>query len=186
MQGRNPRSFSYFAALAAILVISTSGPVRAEKPGGVRGSNIDVSTRSEAPTRVDLNPSSSVSTTRFDTTFGGITNGQLTSSPSVNIAGNPFPNRTLPRDLRTGAPTIDSPTTTMPAATGPHTQLGRRDGRDGEYNQAREFDTAGKPVRDIDFTDHGRPAAHSNPHQHRYLENLSGGSPIRGSAESLN
>lgn len=52
--------------------------------------------------------------------------------------------------------------------------------------QAREFDEKGKPIRDIAFTDHGR-ADHTNPHQHIYRPNPTGGTPIRGNAEpSLN
>lgn len=34
-------------------------------------------------------------------------------------------------------------------------------------------------MRDIDFTDHGRPDKHPNPHQHRYKENPTGGSRSR-------
>jgi hypothetical protein len=68
----------------------------------------------------------------------------------------------------------------------PHTALGRKKGRQGDYPQAREFDADGRPVRDIDFTDHGRPGQnHTNPHQHRYLDNPTGGTPRRGPAEPL-
>ena len=84
----------------------------------------------------------------------------------------------LPRN-QNGEPAPD------PAATGPHTQLGRQEGRNGGYNQAREFDTQGKPVKDIDFTDHGRPNSHPNPHQHVYQPNPTGGTAQRGSAEPL-
>lgn len=52
-----------------------------------------------------------------------------------------------------------------------HTQLGTRQSRSKpgtSYPQAREFDANGKPVRDIDFTDHGRPKEHTNPHEHPY------------------
>ncbi len=53
-------------------------------------------------------------------------------------------------------------------------------GRKGEYKQGREFDKDGKPVKDIDHTDHGRPSAHpDNPHQHRYIPNSTGGTPQR-------
>ena len=45
----------------------------------------------------------------------------------------------------------------------------------GDYTQAREFDAKGKPVRDIDCTDHGRPLDHPNPHQHKYEPNSTGG-----------
>ena len=53
--------------------------------------------------------------------------------------------------------------------------MGTNIGRKGEYKQAREFDAEGKPVKDIDFTDHGRPQNHPNPHQHDYLQNQTGG-----------
>ncbi|MEJ2046412.1 MAG: hypothetical protein P8X74_23725 [Reinekea sp.] len=63
----------------------------------------------------------------------------------------------------------------IPDSDAPHTQLGTKKGRNGDYTQAREFDGNGKPVRDIDFTDHGRPQNHPNPHQHRYVPNETGG-----------
>ena len=84
-----------------------------------------------------------------------------------------FPDRKLPR-TKNGVP--------MPDSTFPHTQLGTKPGRKGSYPQAREFDAAGKPVRDIDFTDHGRPdiESHTNPHQHIYNESSTGGTLQRG------
>ena len=58
--------------------------------------------------------------------------------------------------------------------------------RKGEkYPQDRKFDKSGKPVRDIDFTDHGRPEKHTNPHQHRRDENSTGGTRTREGAELL-
>ena len=81
--------------------------------------------------------------------------------------GSYRPDRTLPRDKH-GNP--------VPDTSAPHTQLGTKKGRNGDYTQAREFDANGKPVRDIDFTDHGRPQNHPNPHQHRYVPNETGGS----------
>ncbi|WP_342330264.1 hypothetical protein [Pedobacter sp. FW305-3-2-15-E-R2A2] len=82
--------------------------------------------------------------------------------------------RELPRD-KNGRPTVD------PEASdaGPHTQLGKKSGRNGDYKQAREFDEKGEPVKDLDFTDHGRPQTHPNPHQHEYLPNPTGGTPQR-------
>ena len=78
--------------------------------------------------------------------------------------------RPLPRDKRTKEPTSET--------DAPHTQLGTRESkRTGEkYPQAREFDKNGNPVRDIDFTDHGRPHEHPNPHQNVYKPNATGGS----------
>jgi hypothetical protein len=92
--------------------------------------------------------------------------------------GNNYPDRELPRDKH-GNPVAD------PEAEGPHSQLGQKDGRNGKYDQAREFDANGKPVRDIDFTDHGRPGSHPNPHQHDYLPNSTGGTPMRGPTRPL-
>lgn len=175
----------YSATLAAAVAVSITTPAAAEKPGAPRSPDVDISTRADPPTRVDVDTSSSNASSGYDATTN-FTSGQTTTSASMNIAGNPFPNRPLPRDTRTGEPTIDPATETMPVATGPHTQLGIRDGRNGTYNQAREFDANGQAVRDIDFTNHGRPDTHVNPHQHSYLENPSGGTPQRGPAEPLN
>ncbi|QVL57757.1 MAG: hypothetical protein KFB93_01390 [Simkaniaceae bacterium] len=80
-------------------------------------------------------------------------------------------NKELPRHPRTDEP--------LPEVDVPHTQLGTKEGRKGEYVQAREFDAEGKPIRDIDFTDHGRPQNHPNPHQHIYRDNLTGGTKTR-------
>jgi len=90
---------------------------------------------------------------------------------------NRFPDRPLPRD-KDGNPIPD-----QDAKGHPHSQLGQQQGRKGKYDQAREFDANGRPVRDIDFTDHGRQ--HPNPHQHRYLPNPTGGTPMRGPQEPL-
>jgi RHS repeat-associated protein len=68
----------------------------------------------------------------------------------------------------------------------PHTQLGTKKGSKGDYRQGREFDDKGKPVKDVDFTDHGRPQNHTNPHQHPYQPNKTGGTPQRGPQEPLN
>jgi len=84
------------------------------------------------------------------------------------------PDRPLPM-TEDGVPIPDTDT--------PHTQLGIRDSKrkKGErYPQAREFDKDGKPVKTIDFTDHGRPHEHTNPHQHVPKGNETGGTPNRG------
>lgn len=67
----------------------------------------------------------------------------------------------------------------IPDTDAPHTQLGTREGRKGKHPQAREFDGKGNPIRDIDFTDHGRPHDHPIPHQHEHLPNATGGTPKR-------
>ena len=68
-----------------------------------------------------------------------------------------------------------NPTPDPEAEGSPHTQLGTRTSRSsGEtYRQAVEFDGAGNPKNRKDFTDHGRPGNHSNPHQHDF-EKVSG------------
>jgi RHS repeat-associated protein len=93
------------------------------------------------------------------------------------------PDRTSGDDLRRGPHGEPAPD---PEAKGsPHTQLGVREGRNETHPQAREFDENGKPVKDIDFTDHGRPEQHSNPHEHPYIPNPTGGTPQRGPAQPL-
>lgn len=84
------------------------------------------------------------------------------------------PTRKLPRDQH-GQP--------IPDTNAPHTQLGTKSGRNGDYTQGREFDADGHVVRDIDFTDHGR--AHPNPHQHRYVDNPTGGTRQRSGPEPI-
>jgi RHS repeat-associated protein len=101
------------------------------------------------------------------------------AEPAKESKGAPhFPDRQLPRDEH-GRPAPDA------EAEGPYSQLGQRDGRKGKYDQAREFDAEGKPVRDVDFTDHGRPNQHPSPHQHVYRPSPTGGTPSRGDSERL-
>ena len=60
-----------------------------------------------------------------------------------------------------------------PSAQGPHSVL-RRDSVNNRTYQAREFDAAGNPVRDVDFTNPTfpsgalRPGHPGPPHQHRF------------------
>lgn len=91
----------------------------------------------------------------------------------VGTYSHPQSQQPLSRD-ENGVPKADDE-----AKGAPHTQLGSQEGRKGPYNQAREFDANGKAVKDIDFTDHGRPAQHTNPHQHMYLKAPTGGTPMR-------
>lgn len=35
-------------------------------------------------------------------------------------------------------------------------------------------------MKTIDFTDHGDPIIHPNPHEHPYKPNITGGTPMRG------
>ncbi len=91
-----------------------------------------------------------------------------------------YKNRSLPRDKH-GNP--------VPDVDAPHTQLGMKKGRKGDYLQGREwgYDDNGKlvPKRDIDFTDHGRPGNHPNPHQHDFVPNPTGGTLQHGPAKPL-
>lgn len=81
------------------------------------------------------------------------------------------PDRPLPRDPRTKEPVPETDTL--------HTELGTQNGTKGKYPQARKFDAQGRPVKDIDFTDHGRPQNHPNPHEHKWKPNPTGGIPPR-------
>lgn len=105
-------------------------------------------------------------------TFGNEQYQETADEPQV---GDAFPDRELPRD-ENGVP--------IPESDSPHTQLGQKEGRNGKYPQAREFDADGNPVRDIDFTDHGRDD-HTNPHQHDYEPNETGGTPRRSPPRPL-
>ena len=66
----------------------------------------------------------------------------------------------------------------------PHTQLGNSGPKRGGNPQAREWvkDEHGRlvPKRDIDFTDHGTPEIHPNPHQHRLEPNNPSTAPKGG------
>jgi hypothetical protein len=76
---------------------------------------------------------------------------------------------------------MDSHGNKIPDSSQPHTQIGHSRRRD--YTQAREWghNAEGQLVvkKDIDFTDHGRPSNHPNPHQHVYLDNPTGGTSQR-------
>lgn len=110
----------------------------------------------------------------------------LTSSTQKNQTkpGSYIHNRTLPTD-KNGVP--------MPDSNYPHTQLGRSRPKYGSEPQAREWDYGSngnlQPKRDIDFTDHGYPDKHSNPHQHKLTPNnpmlAPKGGYQRGSGEAL-
>ncbi len=93
-----------------------------------------------------------------------------TESKRKKKRGGAFPDRPLP---------LTEDGVFIPDVDVPHTQLGTRTGRRGSYPQAREFDGKGQVIRDIDFTDHGRPNDHTNPHQHIRIPNPTGGTPQR-------
>ncbi len=81
--------------------------------------------------------------------------------------GNPFP---LPRNTHGEF---------APSSSAPHSQIGWREGRKSGYRQTREFGEHGKPVKDTDWTDHGRPRQHQSPHDHLWIDNPTGGTPRR-------
>ena len=89
--------------------------------------------------------------------------------------GSYTPERPLPTDKK-GVPTPDS--------SYPHTQLGRSKPKYGSEPQAREWGHGSngnlQPKRDIDFTNHGTPEIHPNPHQHTLTPNNSTLAPQGG------
>lgn len=84
--------------------------------------------------------------------------------------GEAFPKRPLP--TTTGFP--KGPPLSDKDVSGAYTQLGWRINSQGNplYPQAREFDGAGQAVKDIDFTDHGTPEHHTEPHEHRRIRGV--------------
>ena len=106
----------------------------------------------------------------------GVVKGVVKAPKVPKDAGNYRPEGKLPR-TKHGNP--------LPSSDAPHTQLGTKNGRKGDYTQAREFGSDGKLVRDVDFTDHGRPKNHTNPHQHNWVPNPTGGNPQHGPAIPL-
>ena len=73
----------------------------------------------------------------------------------------------------------------IPSSDTPHTQLGIRKGSEGNYPQTREWGYDGKPVKTTDWTDHGRAPEHTNPHDHPFKKNPTGGSYERGDSEAF-
>ena len=116
--------------------------------------------------------------------FGkGGKNIQTLTVEETNVAnlGHYRPTAKLPRNQH-GEP--------IPYSERPHSQIGTAKSRKaGDYTQAREwgYDESGQLVhtKTIDFTDHGRPQNHPNPHQHRITPNTTGGTPRKASAEPL-
>jgi hypothetical protein len=83
----------------------------------------------------------------------------------------------------------DSHGNMVPDVDVPHSQLASKKGRRGDYRQVREwrYDENGElaPSRLIDFTDHGRPQDHTNPHQHDWEPNPTGGTLKHGDGKPL-
>lgn len=61
----------------------------------------------------------------------------------------------------------------------PHSQIGYKKGARGNYHKTREFGYGGRPRKTVDWTDHGRPKDHTNPHVHDVKPNPTGGTPKR-------
>ncbi|MDH7448431.1 RHS repeat domain-containing protein [Aquimarina sp. 2201CG14-23] len=82
------------------------------------------------------------------------------------------PDRKLKNDPKTGRPIID------PEASGKtHTQLGKKKSSNkgvGTYTTRRTIDKDGSVRKTIDYTDHGRPKNHKNPHTHNYHKTKNG------------
>jgi len=47
------------------------------------------------------------------------------------------------------------------------------------YRQTREWGANGELIKTTDWTDHGRPNIHTNPHDHYAVPNPTGGTPKR-------
>lgn len=111
---------------------------------------------------------------------GTSTTGGGSSLPKADIAAGG--GRYVPRDPA-GTP-LPLPRRAhgqlSPSSADPHTQIGWHEGRRGGYIQTREFGPDGKPVKQVDWTDHGRPARHTNPHVHDYVPNPTGGTMQHG------
>lgn len=119
-----------------------------------------------------------------------VTSFGSSNTTSTASGGRPMKNESISPDRTAQDPLRRNPDGTpkpdSEAQGTSHTQLGTKDGRKGEYKQAREFTEKDEPVRDVDFTDHGRPQNHPNPHQHQYTPNPTGGTPQRSNtAEPL-
>jgi RHS repeat-associated protein len=71
----------------------------------------------------------------------------------------------------------------VPSSMSPHTQIGTKEGSKGPYIQTRTWGENGQQGRRTDWTDHGRPDTHSNPHDHPVIPNPSGGTPQVGPPE---
>ncbi len=63
--------------------------------------------------------------------------------------------------------------TNLPKEGAPNSVAEKR-GKDGKVIQKRWYDNNGKPQKDIDYTDHGTPNKHPNPHQHDWTNGVRG------------
>lgn len=96
---------------------------------------------------------------------GNSITGYVPKSPET---GNPLP---LPRNKHG---------VNIPSSDSPHTQIGVRFSDKGDYKQTRQWGYDGKEIKTTDWTDHGTPNIHPNPHDHLTIPNSTGGTPERG------
>lgn len=105
--------------------------------------------------------------------------GSSDSTSSKKKGKNNDPKSSLPRDEPGNYLKDDD-------AVGPHTVLGKRKGRKGEYTQGATFDKDGNFLGRTDVTDHGRPSQHpDNPHFHPATgpNSVGPGGPIKSPEE---
>ncbi|NET47729.1 MAG: hypothetical protein F6K09_03190 [Merismopedia sp. SIO2A8] len=94
----------------------------------------------------------------------------------------------IPINPKTGIPLslpVDQYGVKIPSSPYPHTQLGYQEGRKKSDRQTRTWGENGQLIKDIDWTDHGRPQNHPNPHEHLWLPTPTGGSAQRGPTKTL-
>jgi len=99
--------------------------------------------------------------------------GEIGYVPTDPVTGEKLP---LPKD-RHGV--------LIPEVDVPHTQIGWREGTHGDYKQTREWGPNGQPIKRTDWSDHGYPNIHSNPHDHFTFPNPTGGTPQNGKATPI-
>jgi hypothetical protein len=71
----------------------------------------------------------------------------------------------------------------LPSSNSPHTQIGWRESRFSPYRQTREWGYNGRKIKTTDWTEHGRPKIHTNPHDHHYTPNTTGGTQKRDKSQ---
>ncbi|CUI18073.1 rhs family protein (plasmid) [Candidatus Protochlamydia naegleriophila] len=104
--------------------------------------------------------------------------------PSIKSIGNNITDY-VPKSTETGKP-LPLPRNkhgaNIPSSNSPHTQIGIRSSDKGDYKQTRQWGYDGKEIKTTDWTDHGTPNIHPNPHDHLATPNPTGGTPGRGDA----
>jgi hypothetical protein len=119
-----------------------------QENGGRRPNN-DARTGSENSNQITLE----------NVTFGRSSEMSRPSYTPKDSNGN---NLTLPRH-ENGR--MVNGTSHIPSTMDPHTQIGVKKGRAGEYIQTLEWGSNGRPIQRTDWTNHGR-GDHIDPHSH--------------------